>query len=463
MTEEIFLVKLARGLDFYRTNLDTTALPRLKQAASIIHSSFKSIYQYCLDKKFLNSDQYDSEIAVTDIKAPSSEPFIESDKKLEMSNRIAAYSKQLEHLNTSFSFNIENIDLATIKKLSDLISYIDWGSFSENSAKPITRALANMVGTVKMGSDHMQIKVIKNDIKRLREESVNFKEALQAIALYRKEEYKGELRKRIAFDGVIDFKEDIDKDIEKNIRHMMRRDMKDVPYYNALVTQLIEDEKMAPDSWEKLLKTISPVEKKTVKTKTLDKNELLKIFQELGKSSLLLTKILKKFDENTTVLNRKKRGFFEKISFMLSEAFSKNKKIFYEIEVFNAEHTVKKSVTLNYTDFSEDLKKNAHIIYLLSTPENLKKLADADDEELLIRINNSLDVFKRSFRKLTALDLYFKEMAPRHIKSDIMGIKVELGSIKLSLANVHKKRNDYLSQKEEIDQLKRLGIQIEET
>jgi hypothetical protein len=463
MTEELFLVKLARGLEFYKTNLDTTAIPKLKQAASILHSSFKNIYQFCLEKKMLSTDQYGDDIAVNEIKAPSSEPFIESEKKIEMSIRIAAYSKQLEYLNTSFSFNIENINLSAIKNLSDLISYIDWATFSENSAKPITRVLAAMVGTVKLGSDQMQAKVIKNDIKRLREESINFKEALKAIALFRKEQYKAELRKRIAFAGVIDFREDIKEDIEKNIRSMMKREMNNTPFYSALVAQLIDDEKTAPSSWEKLLKLLSPTEKKTVKTKSLDKNELLKIIQELGKNSLLLNKILKKFDENTIVLNRKKRNLIEKIAFMLSETFNKNKKIVYEIEEYNAEHTVKKNVTLNYIKFSDDLKGNAHKIYLMSTPENLKKLIEEDDEELLIKINNSLDVFKRSFRKLTALDTYFKEKAPKHVKSDISGIKVELNGIKLSLANTQKKRNEYISQKEEIDQLKKLGIQIEQT
>jgi len=238
--------------------------------------------------------------------------------------------------------------------------------------------------------------------------------------------------------------------------------MKGTPFYNALITQLIQDEKTAPKSWEELLKKISPSDKKTVKTKGLDKNELLKILQELGKNSLLLNKILKKFDENTIVLNRKKRNIIEKIAYMFSETFNKNKKIIYEIEVYNAEHTVKKNVTLNYIKFSEDLKNNAHKIYLMSTPENLKKLSEESDEELMTKINSSLDVFKRSFRKLTALDIFFKENAPKHVKSDISGVKVELNGINLSLSNTQKKRNEYISQKEEIDQLKKLGIQIEQ-
>lgn len=463
MTEEIFLVKLAKGLEQYKTNLETSAIPKMKQAASVMYSSFKNLYQFSLDKKLLAIDQYSDEVAVKEIKAPSSDPFIDSERQVELNVRIAAYSKQLEYLNTTFSFHLEQFDLNVIKNLSDLISYIDWEHFSENSGKPITRALAVIMGTLKLGGDAMQVKVIKNDLKRLREEAISFKEALQDVTFLRKEQYKGELRKRIAFDGVIDYREDTKDDIEKNIRLMMKRDMEGVPYYSQLVMQLIEDEQKAPASWEELISKITPVEKKTVTTKGLDKSELFQIVQELGKTSLLLNKILKKFDENTVVINRKKRNFFEKIAFALSETFNKNKKIFYDIEVYNTEHTVKKNVHINYTQFSEELKSNAHKVYLYSTPENLKKLADRADEEILILINNSFDVFKRSFRTLAALDEFFKEKAPKQVKNEISGVKVELNGIKMSLTGTQKKRNEYLSQKEEIEQLQKLGIQIQQT
>ncbi|MBB6482597.1 hypothetical protein [Spirochaeta isovalerica] len=463
MTEEVFLVKLAKGLEQYRVKLESSAIPKMKQSASVLHSSYKNLYQFCLDKKLLSVDQYSDESAVKELKAPSSDPFIESERQVELNIRFAAYNKQLEYLNTSFSFNIENFDLATVKQLSDLISYIDWTSFSENSGKHMTRAFAVMLGTLRLGSDAMQVKVIKNDLKRLREETQNFKEALQDIALLRKEQYKSELRKRIAFDGVIDYKEDTKEDIEKNIRHMMKREMEGVPFYSQLINQLIDDEMKAPASWEELLKKLSPEEKKTVTTKGLDKNELLIIIKELGKTSLLLNKILKKFDENGILINRKKRNFIEKIAFALSEAFNKNKKIFYDIEVYNAEHTVKKAVHMNYTHFAEELKANAHKIYMLSTPESLKKLSEMDDEDILIKINTSMDVFKRSFRKLSALDDFFKEKSPKHVKSEISGVKVELNGIKMSLTTAQKRRNEYLSQKEEIEQLKKLGIHIEQT
>lgn len=463
MTEEEFLVKLAKGLEKYKNDLEVSTIPKLKQSASVIHSSYKNLYKFCLDKKLLSVDQYENETAVNDIIVPSSETFLESDRQVELSIRLASYGKQLDYLNTSFSFNINEIDLLTVKKLSDLINYIDWISFSENSGKYITRAFASIIGTLKLGSDAMQVKVIKNDIKRLREEAQNFKKAVQNIGFLLKEQYKSELRKRIAFNGVVDYREDSKEEIEKAIRNMMKKEMNGTAYYSQLVSQLIADEQKAPASWEELLKKFTSEETKTVKTKELNKNELLTVIKELGKTSLLLNKILKKFEENSIIINRKKRNFIEKIAFALSEAFNKNKKIFYDIEVYNVERTVKKAVHLNYTNFSEDLKKSAHKIYMLSTPENLKKLSQIDDEEILKIINSSMDIFKRSFRKLTALDVFFKEKAPKHVKSDISGVKVELNGIKTSMTNCQKRNNEYLSQKEEIEQLKKLGIQIEQS
>ncbi len=461
MTEDVFLVQLSKGLESYKIKIENNAIPRLKQAASIMHSSFKNIYQILLDKKFLDADQYKDDTNITEIKAPSSESFIESEKKIEMSIRIAAYSKQLDFLNTNFRFNLENLSLGTIKKLADLLKFIDWISFSENSIKIITRNLASMMGTIKLGNDQMQLKVVKNDLKRMREETQSFMEALKNIAFLRKEQYKAELRKKVSFDSVINYKEDSKEDIEKNIRHLIAKDPNKIPIFKDIIFQLIEEERNAPKSWEKLLKTLTPSETKTVTTKGLDKRQLLKIVQELGKASLILSKIVKKFDENTVTLNKKKRNIFEKLAYMISQSFNKNKKIIYNIQVFNETNTVKKTVTLNYISFTDKLKKNAHDIYLLSTPDNLKRLMSLEDDEILIKINSSLDIFKRSIRKLNALDTYFKEEAPQNVKSEISGIKVELKAIQFALANSNKCRNNYISQKEEIEQLKKLGINVE--
>ena len=109
-------------------------------------------------------------------------------------------------------------------------------------------------------------------------------------------------------------------------------------------------------------------------------------------------------------------------------------------------------------DVLDDMKSRVDAI------ENLAENAEQPIyEEILIKINTSMDVFKRSFRKLTALDVFFKEKAPKPVKSDISGVKVELNGIKMAMASSQKRRNEYLSQKEEIEQLQKLGIQIQQT
>jgi hypothetical protein len=99
----------------------------------------------------------------------------------------------------------------------------------------------------------------------------------------------------------------------------------------------------------------------------------------------------------------------------------------------------------------------------MSTAENLKKINELDDEEILGKISSILNIYKRNYRKLVALDTFFKEKSPKNVRSEISGIKVELNGIQMAMVDCQRKQNEYISQKEEIDQLTKLGINIEQT
>jgi hypothetical protein len=64
-------------------------------------------------------------------------------------------------------------------------------------------------------------------------------------------------------------------------------------------------------------------------------------------------------------------------------------------------------------------------------------------------------------KTLTALDEYFKTSADRDVRERIKGIKPELGTIKNVIIRANAKRHEYGAQKEEEEQLKRLGVNPE--
>ena len=62
------------------------------------------------------------------------------------------------------------------------------------------------------------------------------------------------------------------------------------------------------------------------------------------------------------------------------------------------------------------------------------------------------------FSTLNALDLYFKSSIEGPNKLKIKGMKIDLDALRNTIINVNKKRGEYISTREENEQLKRLGI-----
>ena len=61
-------------------------------------------------------------------------------------------------------------------------------------------------------------------------------------------------------------------------------------------------------------------------------------------------------------------------------------------------------------------------------------------------------------RRLSGLDAFFKTEMPRDLRKQVRGIKNDLAALKNTLHNANQKRHDYVSKKEELEQLKRLGV-----
>ena len=59
---------------------------------------------------------------------------------------------------------------------------------------------------------------------------------------------------------------------------------------------------------------------------------------------------------------------------------------------------------------------------------------------------------------MPALDTYFKSETTRSQRALIKGIKLEIGAVKNAVVKANQKKHEYVSRKEEVEQLKKLGI-----
>ena len=64
-------------------------------------------------------------------------------------------------------------------------------------------------------------------------------------------------------------------------------------------------------------------------------------------------------------------------------------------------------------------------------------------------------------RRAQALDTYFKSKATRDDRRKLRGIKIELTTIRNSIVKANQLKHEYTAKKEELEQMKRLGIKTE--
>jgi hypothetical protein len=86
------------------------------------------------------------------------------------------------------------------------------------------------------------------------------------------------------------------------------------------------------------------------------------------------------------------------------------------------------------------------------------KLAAMAEDQIITYLERSIRDVQFFHRTMSALDEYFKAKAPQADREKIKGIKPELATIKNAIVRANQLRHEYSAQKEEEEQLKRLGI-----
>ena len=98
---------------------------------------------------------------------------------------------------------------------------------------------------------------------------------------------------------------------------------------------------------------------------------------------------------------------------------------------------------------------------LIKRTTPIGELETAGEEQLLALLSKNIEELQSMHRTLSALDLYFKTEVPREQRERVRGVKPELTALKNGIVKANQKRHEYIAQKEEQEQMKRLGIKDE--
>jgi hypothetical protein len=279
------------------------------------------------------------------------------------------------------------------------------------------------------------------------------------LHIYHKEIYKLAVRSKIA--GMTASEANA-----ANIRKKLSAGMPVIPFYQEFVEEVIKEDysKDGPSLRESVLKALKAGEDKpkAAKPKVDYKAILLDGIQSIGVSSSVLSECAKKIDENEVVLESRKKSFWEKFRLLMRAMMkSEPEELVFELQCIDQATGTHKTENLYFYQFRADMDKRIKILNGMSPQGTvMNKLKAMPEDQVTAYLEKTIRDIQNYHRTLTSLDEYFKSSVPAHDRARIRGIKPELASIKNCLIRANQFRHEYIAQKEEEEQMKRLGINI---
>ena len=438
--------------------LDKSELPKLKEELRSYHTGFASLYNMYVKKGLINEDPYKAEAKIGELEVPNSSSFSEAEAFDQLTQRLANYDNQLDFLVNFYQFGAEFLNLDRIKRILGLVRYIDWVHLIPDSQSPVTKAVADMTNQIKTGSDPMTMSVISESLSHLNKSVNPILGYLKVLTDYQREAYKLDLR---------DITSGMSQAEASNLPQLRKKFAQvkpGVPFYPDLAEEVIKEDysKEGPALREAVLKRLRVADDKpkTVKVQVSFKTILIEGIQGLGGTAQTLTDISLKLDDNEAILESNKRGFFDKLKKLMQQVFNKEPDpIMYDVEYLDPVKGITVKEKVNYTSFRNDLERKIRTLSpMASRGAASSKLESMQEEQLVGFLERNIRELQTLHKILTALDDYFKAAVDKIERDKIKGIKPELGTIKNAILRANSKRHEYSAQKEEEEQLRKLGV-----
>ena len=466
-----FLPRLVETIAKRGAWIEAREIPRLRDSLRSFHSLFESIVGMFIRKGLLREDPYNYDQAVTELAVPRDDPLPEIENIEELSDRLAAYRRQLEFLATGCGLTLASLDLAQLKKVSGLISYVNWADFSEGSRSPMTRAFARILMKVRMGADTMAAGIIKDSQTQIEKAAAAVRTLVAEIVAFHRESWKAEVRRAVfprippsALAGRARREETL-----RSIRKVFLEAMPGRPYFPELIEEILAEDS-AEDGGarrEKVLEALTATAQPAQAPAQAPQNKpiLLEAARILSRASSELAAALETLVENERALEDRHLGFGEKIRRWLLRGIGQKEQVQqYEVEYYETaapsalQAPSPKLERVAFPTFVAETRKAAALLASLATPSGFARLEAAAEQPLLEFIDRQISSLLLIHRRMAGLNAVFQSRAVGGRKAEIKGIRLELVAVKNGIVKANQRRHEYTARKEEQEQLGRLGL-----
>lgn len=451
---------LLQALAVRKEWLETSELIKLKEAIRSFQTSFSSLYNIYLKKKIINEDPYKAEAKISELEVPDTEPINEAKRVEQMSIRLSNFDNQLDFLANFYQLSVDFLNLERIKKILGLIRFIDWINLTPDSQAVNTRIVAEMNIQVKTGTDKITLSIMSESISKLAAATTEVIGIMKELTAYYKERYKLNVRQNITMKMtaanacVINIKKKFPSALPKTV------------FYQELIEEIIKEDysKEGPEIKNNILQFLRTVKEtpKAAKPKINFKNILLEGTKVIGSAHVALSEIAVKIDENSAIMANQERSIWRKLIQLIRQMMKKEpEEVFYELEYIDQTKGMPVKEKLNFSKFRYEMDKKTKILASFVNGPAAVKLSIMTEEQIMGHLEKNIRELQVYHRILNALDEYFKTKTSDTERVKIKGIKPELSTIKNSIVRANQLKFEYSSQKEQEEQLKRLGINVE--
>ena len=459
-TQSSYIDVLQQTLIDRKDWLEREEMGRLKDELRTFQTSFVSLYNIYLKKKLIDEDPYKQETKISELEVPETSSFNEAKRIEQLSIRLSNFDNQLDFLVNFYQLGIDFLNLDRIKRIVGLVRYIDWVSLTPDSQSIMTKAVAELTMSAKVGVDGITLSIVAEGQSRLSKTTTSVMNILKNLSAYYRECYKLEVRQKITHDM-----SESDANLE-NIKKKKQAAMPGSPFYKELIEEIIKEDysKIGTDLKDAILNSLRlPKDKpKAAKAAINFKNILLDGIQVIGGASTSLNEIISKLDENQTVMESHKKSFFEALKELIRQITNAEPEdVIYNVEYMDLARDVPVKERVNFHLFRDELARKSKILTSFVRGPAYQKLSAMTEEQIMGYLEKNIREVQELHKTLGALDDYFKTHVDPKDREKIKGIKPELSAVKNSYVKANQLRYEYSAQKEEEDQLKRLGVNPE--
>ncbi|MDR1596579.1 MAG: hypothetical protein LBR99_02630 [Treponema sp.] len=441
--------------------LEKSELPKFKEEFRTFHTAFVALYKLFLKKGLINEDLYKNEVKIGELEVPETDPFTDADYKDEYSLRLSSYDNQLDFLVNFYQFSVEFLTMEKIKRILGLVRFIDWTRLSNNSEVPNNKAMMEILNSAKTGADPLSVSIINESLSNLSRTTGSILSCLKLMSDYNREAYKLDLR-----INVLSALTPSEASVIPTIRKKFSVTMPGKPFYPDLVEEVIkEDSNAGKPLREKVLKQMAvPHNKpKTTAPPIIFKNILIEGLNAIGSVGQIMTEIGVKLDENAALIENRKKSFWDKLKRVIQQMLNKEP----EPAIFNVGYMdpirgAPVSERVDFARFRDEMDRKIRTLTALASRSGgaFAKMQAMNEGPLMVLLEKNIREVQAIHKILGALDDFFKLEAGREDRDKVKGIKPELAGMKNAIVRANQRRHEYSAQKEEEEQMKKLGVAI---